>query len=268
MANTSEHKEDRKFEQLKELLLADDWADIAALQKEVLEDERFRSKVDPLVDEKIEHLRDNFPVYFGDTITETIKVQIKESQDEVVEALYPIMGKLVKKFIVAEITKLTDSINETIRTKLSFGERIKRFFRGEKAHAGDVYEEVFEAIVEEVFVIEKDSGLLVGSYSRGNIADKDMVSGMLTAIKAFAEDAFSQEGQNLEDIKFETFQLSLMSFKSIYIATATSGAITSDFKEELSEGIGNLADIILRDRTYLNDQERLNALIEKVLIED
>lgn len=268
MAKTSEHKEDSKFEALKELLLAEDWADIEALQKEVLEHERFKSKVDPLVDEKIEHLRNNFPIYFGDTITETIKVQIKESQDEVVEALYPIMGKLVKKFIVAEITKLTDSINETIRSKLSFGERLKRFFRGEKAHAGDVYQEVFEAFIEEVFVIEKDSGLLIGSYSRGNIADKDMVSGMLTAIKAFAEDAFAKEGQDLEDIKFETFQLSLMNFKSIYIATATSGAVTNVFKERLSEGIGTLADTILRDRTYLKDQERLNKLIEEVLIEE
>jgi phosphoribosylaminoimidazole-succinocarboxamide synthase len=267
MAKPSEHKEDTKFEQLKELLLAEDWADIEALQKEVLEQERFKAKVDPLVDEKIEHLRNNFPIYFGDTITETIKVQIRESQDEVVEALYPIMGKLVKKFIVAEITKLTDSINETIRAKLSFTERFKRFFRGEKANAGDVYQEVFEAVLEEAFVIEKNSGLLIGSYSRGNIADKDMVSGMLTAIKAFAEDAFAKEGQDLEDIKFETFQLSLFNFKSIYIATATSGAATNEFKEKLSEGIDNLADKILRDRSYLQDQDRLNALIRKILIE-
>lgn len=51
----------------------------------------------------------------------------------------------------------------------------------------------------------KESGLLIGSYSRGNIADKDMISGMLTAIKSFVEDAFSKEGQDLEDIKFENF---------------------------------------------------------------
>ena len=96
-----------------------------------------------------------------------------------------------------------------------------------------------------------------GSYSRGNIADKDMVSGMLTAIKSFVEDAFSKEGQNLEDIKFETFQLSIQNFKSIYIAIATSGVITTEFKEELSEDINNFAEIILRDRSYLSDEKKL-----------
>jgi hypothetical protein len=256
---------DKRFELLIELLLADDRKEIKLLKEELLEPESFKQKVDPFVDAKIEDLRENFPAYFGDTITETIKVQIRESQDEVVEALYPIMGKLVKKFIVAEIEKLFESINETINDKFSVKNIIKRFFKGKKTDAEEVLQEVFEPIVEELFVIGKESGLLIGSYSRGNIADKDMVSGMLTAIKSFVEDAFSKEGQDLEDIKFETFQLSMMNFKSIYIATATSGVLTPKFKDELSDSVTTLADKILRDRVYLADEEKLNKLIEEVL---
>jgi len=176
------------------------------------------------------------------------------------------MGKLVKKFIVAEITKLTENINNTINNKFSISQILKRLFKGKSSDAEDVLQEVFEPIIEEIFVIEKDSGLLVGNYSRGNIADKDMVSGMLTAIKSFVEDAFSKESQNLEDIKFETFQLSIQNFKTIYIATATSGVISSEFKEELLEDINNLAEIILRDRSYLSDEERLNEIIKKTFI--
>lgn len=265
---TGDKKKEDRFELLRELLLAEEWEDLKQLQDEVLEQEKFREKVDPLVDAKIEDLRTNFPVYFGDTITKTIKTQIKESQDEVVEALYPIMGKLVKKFIIAEITKLTESINDTITKNFSPKQILKRFFKGKRTDAEDVLKEVFEPIIEEVFVIEKDSGLLIGNFSKGNIADKDMVSGMLTAIKAFAEDAFAKEGQDLEDIKFETFQLSLMNFKTIYVATATSGVISPDFKDELAENIGTLATKILRDRTYLKDPMRLNALIEELLIEE
>ena len=215
---------------------------------------------------KSDSYKENFPTYFGDTITETIKVQIRESQDEVVEALYPIMGKLVKKFIVAEITKLSDSINETIKNKFSFSQIIKRSFKGKKTASEVVLQEVFEPIIEEVFVIEKDSGLLVGSYSKGHIADKDMISGMLTAIKSFAEDAFSKEGQDLEDIKFETFQLSIQNYKSIYIATATSGVINSGFKDKLLDNINTLAEVILRDRSCLSDEEKLNKIIHKTLI--
>ncbi|MFY9241452.1 MAG: cell envelope biogenesis protein OmpA [Polaribacter sp.] len=260
------NKENNSFELLKELLLKEDRQDLKSLKDEFLEKEKFRSKVSPVVDEKIQDLKERFPEYFGETITQTIKIQIRDSQDEVVEALYPIMGKLVKKFIVAEITKLSENINETINNKFSITQIIKRLFKGKKTDAEDVLQEVFEPIIEEVFVISENSGLLIGNYSRGNIADKDMISGMLTAIKSFAEDAFSKEGQDLEDIKFETFQLSMQNFKSIYIATATSGALNREFKDILSENLNTLAEKILRDRTYLTDEIRLNMLIEKILI--
>ena len=95
-----------------------------------------------------------------------------------------------------------------------------------------------------------------------------MVSGMLTAIKSFAEDAFSKEGQDLEDIKFENFQLSIQNFKTIYIATATSGVINSDFKDELFDKINNLAEVVLRDRSYLSDEEKLNKIIIETFIKD
>lgn len=263
---TSDFDKINRFELLKELLLAEDRNDLKLLSQEILEREKLKTKVNPIVDEKIEDLRENFPKIFGSTITETIKVQIKESQNEVVEALYPIMGKLVKKFIVAEITKLSENINQTINDKFSIKNIIKRRIKGKKTNSKDVLQEVFEPIIEEVFVIEENSGLLIGNYSRGNIADKDMVSGMLTAIKSFASDAFSKEGQHLEDIRFETFQLSILNFKSIYIATATSGVINNDFKEKLIDDLNSIAEIILRDRSYLKEEDKLNLLLKNTLI--
>ena len=151
MKETTVNNKDNRFELLKELLLADDRKDFNVLREEFLEREKFRLKVDPVVDEKIKDLKNNFPEYFGDTITETIKVQIRESQDEVVEALYPIMGKLVKKFIVAEITKLTENINNTINNKFSISQILKRLFKGKSSDAEDVLQEVFEPIIEESF---------------------------------------------------------------------------------------------------------------------
>lgn len=264
---TVDNKKDNRFELLRELLLEEDRDKFSDLSNRILEKEKLSEKVTPLVDEKIEDLRKNFPVYFGSTITETIKVQIRDSQDEVVEALYPIMGKLIKKAIVSEITKLSDSINKTITEKFSITEILKRFFKGKKSDAEDVLQEVFEPIIEEVFIIEKDSGLLSGNFTRGNIADKDMVSGMLTAIKSFAEEAFSKENQNLEDIRFDNFQLTIKNFKTIYIAIATSGVINNEFRDNLSDNVNNLAEIILRDRDYLSDEVKLNVLIERHLID-
>ncbi|QTD38061.1 cell envelope biogenesis protein OmpA [Polaribacter batillariae] len=264
---TADNKKDNRFELLRELLLEEDREKFVTLSQEIIQKEKFSRRVKPLVDEKIEDLRENFPEYFGGTITETIKVQIRDSQDEVVEALYPIMGKLVKKAIVSEITKLSDSVNKTIKEKFSLQQILARFFKGKNNDAGVVLQEVFEPIIEEVFIIEKNSGLLAGSYSRGNVADKDMVSGMLTAIKSFAEDAFSKENQSLEDIKFDSFQLSIKNFKSIYIAIATSGVLNADFRDKITDNVNDLAEIILRNREYLSNEVKLNVLIERYLID-
>ena len=210
-------KEDIRFELLKNLLLEEQRKELDQLRNEVLEEKNYATRVNPLVDQKIEVLREKFPEYFGDTITETIKYQIKNSQDEVVEALYPIIGKLIKKSIISEISKLSEKINRQIKESFSFKEKLKRFFSNKKKPDGDVIiNDVFQPSVEEVFIIEKDSGLLLGSFSKGNVKDEDIISGMLTAIKSFAEDAFSKSDQNLESVKFETFQLSLHNFKSIY----------------------------------------------------
>lgn len=138
MERPAEENKDQRFDLLLELLLAYNRKDIELLKEELLKPVNLKQKVNPFVDDKIEDLRENFPAYFGDTITETIKVQIKNSHDQVVEAFYPIMGKLVKKFIVAEITKLFESINETINNKLSVKSIINCFFKGKKTDAEDV----------------------------------------------------------------------------------------------------------------------------------
>jgi hypothetical protein len=259
---------DNRFELLRDLLLAEDREKFESLSQEIILREKLATSVLPLIDDKILDLRKNFPEQFGDTITQTIKAQIRDSHEEVVEAMYPILGKMVKKYVVAEITKLSDKINKTIKEKFSFMESFKRFLKGKRNDAGIILEDVFEFTIEEVFVIEEDSGLLSGSYSRGSIADKDMISGMLTAIKSFAEDAFLKGEQDLENITFETFQLSIRNFKTIYIAIATSGVLTMEHREQLSENLNNLAETIFRDRSYLSNEERLNKLILQELIEE
>ena len=264
------NKKDNRFDLLRELLLEEDREKISALNQEIIAREKIAARVDPLIDEKIKDLRENFPEYFGDTITETIKVQIRDSQDEVVDALYPIMGKMVKKFIIAEITKLSENINDKVKKTFSFKGIFKRF-KGRLSGVSDgdvILQDAFKPKIEEVFVIEKNSGILLGNHSTGNIANKDMVSGMLTAIKAFAEDAFSKEGQNLEDVKFETFQILLYNFKTVYVAVAASGVLNTEFKGKLTDQVNDFAEDLFDDRSDLEDESKLNEMIVHYLIKD
>ena len=268
--STQDIHKDKRFELLRELLLEDDRKKFNELSEEIIMREKVASRVDPLIDEKIEDLRENFPIYFGDTITETIKTQIRDSQDEVVDALYPIMGKMIKKYIASEISKLSDNINKRVKSTFSFKDYFKRFKRKVSGVSeGDaILSGALKPTLEEIFIIEKNSGILLGNHSTGNIANKDMVSGMLTAIKSFAEDAFAKEGQDLEDIKFETFHIALHNFNTIYIALAISGVQTQDFKEKLNDDINDFAEFILGNRSHLENETELNTLIVKYLIKE
>jgi len=95
-----------KLTLLKDLLLTDDRAYTESIHAKIkqLEDlihkqQRLSNKVNPIIDEKLEEFTKQIPKTLGSTITKTLSEQIRNSKDQVVEALYPIMGKMIKKYI-------------------------------------------------------------------------------------------------------------------------------------------------------------------------
>ena len=68
--------------------------------EEILNEEELLSlKVNPIIDKKLNIFSEEIPSNLGPVITEALKVQIRESQDQVVEVLFPIIGKMIKKNI-------------------------------------------------------------------------------------------------------------------------------------------------------------------------
>ncbi len=257
--------EELGFKQLRKILLEQDWEERQELAQKLhdLDDqlnsrERLESKVNPILQDQENRFQNNFPKLFGPQITETIKTQNKDSQDEVVEALYPIIGRMIKKYITSEIQKLSDRVDEQMELAFSWEGwkvRIKAWISG-TPQKDLVMSKLIEPKIEEIFVIEKDSGLLMGSFSRQVSVDQDMVAGMLTAIKAFVEDAFSSEQQELESIDYENYKVVLKSFKSFYIAVVASGGMTSSFRDRLDDLLIDFADRVLKKARDGEDAEQ------------
>ena len=91
--------------------------------------------------------------------------------------------------------------------------------------------------VEEVYVISHESGLLLGSASSSNTADKDMIAGMLTAIKAFVEDAFHRSDEELRGIQYREYEILIHNFFNYYIALAIAGTSSEEDKDHLAKRI-------------------------------
>jgi hypothetical protein len=165
-----------------------------------------------------------------------IQYELKNSQDEVINSLYPIIGKLISKFIKAEFEKIVEQLDARVKGTFSFEEwsrRTKAFFSGNNSSA-ILLSEINKPKVIEVFVIQNGSGLLIGNDSLDDKAtDRDMVAGLLTAIKAFAEDAFSKNHETLSTIEYEHLKLIVQTYHTLTVAFVVTGIVNNEFKEKL-----------------------------------
>ncbi len=254
-----------KLKILKELLLTEEkeYTDSIAekveeLSKIVHQKQELSHKVDPIIDDKLNEFVQEIPKTLGPTITEALKEEIKNSQDAVVEALFPIIGKMIKKYIAHEMKLLSENISRQTKKAFSF----KNWFRKTKAKAQGVSEgdlalsDYAKPRLIQMFVIEKNSGILIADYSplSDGTIDKEMISGMLTAIKSFVEDAFEAGGQDLETIEYELYTIHIQNFYSYYVAAVISGAYTIMFKEVLEDQILDFATNHISNRDLENNK--------------
>jgi hypothetical protein len=242
--------ESQKLLILKQLLLDEDreFANSILQKLELLENtvniqENLSEKVNPIIDKKIDFFAQNIPQKLGPTITEALGLQIKNSQDQVVEILFPIIGKMIKKYVQQEMKVLSESINNQLQNTFSLGKlkrKIKSVFTG-ASEKEIILSELSKSKIEQVFVIEKGSGLLISSTSREESIDQDMIAGMLTAIKSFVEDAFAKKDQSLELIQYELYNIHIQNFSSYYIAVVVSGIFDTHFKSVLENKLFDFA---------------------------
>lgn len=233
-----------RFRRLQELLFQEDrevarhiQEEVESLREELVSPDDIQERVQPFIELKVEYLQKNFPELFGPVITKTIKKQIIEQKDEMIDALYPIIGRLIRKFLTKELERLQERIDQSLNDTFSwegFRRRVRGWFRGESGR-DMVVREMARGEVEEVFIVDQESGLLAGAWSRKVHADRDMVAGMLTAIKAFVETAFEAGQQDLETIEYENYKILLNNFRTFYIAVIISGPLSGEFKAELSD---------------------------------
>lgn len=223
---------------LKDILLAEDREELLRL-KQLLNDPALLSeKVTPLIEEQLAFLKKNFPVEFRIAVEEIIEKKLESSREELLEIIYPALGQMIRKYIQHQFQLLKESIEEQIRSIFQRGiaGRLRYAVFGVKPEAisETILSNLDAPLIEEMFVIEHHSGILLGSASRQETIDLDMIAGMLTAIKAFVEDAFRRGNEQLEVIQYETFNILIENFPTYYIVAAMSGSVSTREKMLLS----------------------------------
>lgn len=130
----------------------------------------------------------------------TIKTELRNSQDQMVEALYPITGRLVKSYVASAIQDLTVQMNRRLEQNalmLRLQSLVTGRSVGELALASSN-----DFAVSELFLIRRGSGALVAHWpDNGDGTGREhAVSGVLAAVNEFANEAFSATEASLRHV--------------------------------------------------------------------
>jgi hypothetical protein len=244
-------EEDIMLEKIKEILLREDRDELQRLHALIDDPTQLSGKVLPILESRMSLMKKTFPQEFEVIINSMVDKKMKNSQNELLDILHPIMGKMITRYIQMQLELLKESIDERIQA--TFGTqnwlvRAKNNFLGIK-QSEVLLSNMNVPIIQEVYIIQHYSGILIGSASREKVIDTDMIAGMLTAIKSFVEDAFQRDREALELIEYGTYKIIIQNFHTYYLATAVSGTLTIHDRNEIATQLLNFGEIHLKKFT-------------------
>lgn len=227
--------DDLAMELLRDLIFGEYRQQIARMRAEVNELQGLLDALEVQINDKEALVNTITPV-----IADAIRTNIRESQSEMVDALYPIMGKLVQRSVTEAMRELAQRIDRQMRRTFNFKDLVQRV----KARVQGVSEaemELRNALpfeVRELFLIHRSNGLLLLHRSNhpDEGSDSDIIGSMLTAIRDFAEDAFGRgEKVELNQIQYGDQSILIEVAHLVYIAAVVQGIEPPHFREQMRE---------------------------------
>ena len=167
-------------------------------------------------------------------VVTTIKSELRNSQDEMVEALYPITGRLVKSYVASAMKDLSDQMNRRLEQNalmlrlqsLTTGRSV-----GELALAGT---QDFE--IRELYLIRRGSGELVAHWPDAPMSGREQtMSGVLAAINEFANEAFAADQSSLRHIDLGGEDVYLRGSPVYLLAARCSGTAPQSVEQVIDD---------------------------------
>lgn len=210
-------------------------------------EERMRASVaavldGALVDAEVKR-HDELSKAMAPLVVKTIKTELVNSRDEMVEALYPITGRLVAAYVSNAVKDMMADINRRLEAGLSggwFGLKAKSVASG-STMAEVALAETARLEVEELFLIRRGSGELVERWaSAGAVAPAGdnrsaLVGGFLTAITEFAKEAFASDATSLQTLDMQTHRVYVRASPAFLLAAKCRGLVPPGAERMLDE---------------------------------
>src|ERR1700733_6957969 len=205
--SSNDPAEDRPLAELRAILLGPDRSAWELIRQRLGNPSRRAEDVAGVLAEAV-RLRPNVKLRraLQPLVEEALQLSVQSNPRMLADALFPIFGKAIRKAIVSELDGMLQTLSRTLEQRFSWR---SVQWRLEGLRTGKSYTEVVMLRsllyrVEQVFLIHRESGLLLQHVAAASAETKDpeMVSGMLNAIQDFVHDSVSgAESMNLETVR-------------------------------------------------------------------
>jgi outer membrane protein OmpA-like peptidoglycan-associated protein len=175
-------------------------------------------------------------------VEQAITASVRRDPKPLADAIFPIIGPAIRKAVAASLATMIESMNRTLEHSVSW--RAIRW-RLEARRTGRTFGEVVLLHtllyrIEQVFLIHRKTGLLL-QHVRANptaVADAQMVSAMLTAIRDFAQDSFrTADHDSLNSFEVGELSVWIEQGPEAVIAAVIRGNAPKDFRRTLQDAV-------------------------------
>lgn len=199
------------------------------------------------------------------TVEQSIDSSVKKDIDILSQAIFPIIAPATRKAIASALDEMLQSFNYALEHSLS-PQSLK--WRIEAKQTGKSFAEVvllrtLVYRVEQVFLIDKQSGLMLQHVVAPNIEvqDPSLVSAMLTAIQDFIKDSFNvRKHEGLHTLEFGELTIWIEQGPSSVLAGIIRGNAPEDLRLVFQNAIEKIHLLLGREfKNFSGDTEQFAA---------
>jgi outer membrane protein OmpA-like peptidoglycan-associated protein len=231
--------------QLRNLLFGKDYDALLALKAQFESSERYTTSVANIIAEAIQQreARDGaISTALAPTVEQALTHAISSDPKRFADVLYPVMGPAIRKSIQQALNEALENFNRLLEQSLSARSWRWRFdaWRTGQSYAQIALLRTLVYQVEQVFLIHRNTGLLLQHVVSENVTSKDpeIISGMLTAIQDFIKDSFTTTSNDtLDTLRLGDLTVLVEHGPHAVLASVVRGTVPSELRTMLAETI-------------------------------
>jgi len=242
---------DPRLEAMRGVLMEREQVALARLQRKFDDPEEFADAVGAVLPAAFSVAAghdDRLGQAMAPTVERATQASIRKNPGTMVDILYPVMGPAIRKAIAETLEGSFQSLNLALRHSLSWRGLKWRLeaLRSGTSFANVVLSHTAEFRVEHLFLVHRQTGLLIAHLSREEASSQDpqLVSAMLSAIQDFVRDSFENESgggagsRSIDSLRLGDLLLWSEQGPSAFLAAVIHGTPPPSLRVKLGDAIG------------------------------